>query len=482
MHDLQLEMNFAAYRNRFRDALDHGEFVMLVEHNSPSKECDPKTAKTTLENLELAALSIRNLNCALAITDAYGVTGTGCGLEYALNLTEENRDRHVIYLSGRDRTLAQTRDLLQMAGGGGLHNLVPVTGDAVPGENVRSTRARNFTESVHTLHMLNERHTFAVFPGTVMNPFQYTPYTLYPQYFKLVKKLDCGAKFIVAQAGWDILKFQALRWYLGEHGLFFPTIARLILLTPEKVEEILDRRMPGVKISPDFRDILDKELRFSLNQFEAAQWRRLELLAAGCRLLGYSGVQISGIDTPQKIKLAADRIGGALQEFTTFEQWLEEYNSYLARAEMAPIPNSFYLYDRFLRRPYPETPPRMAEIGKNEVSLREKCQFQLRRFLFSNSDIQDAANRRFLKMLLCGCRSCNKCRLPQTFYICPNHCPKRSSNGPCGGVRADGSCEVGNFECIHSYMMRLAQYSNEISKLEEKYLPPPQDLLPDQPL
>ena len=32
--------------------------------------------------------------------------------------------------------------------------------------------------------------------------------------------------------------------------------------------------------------------------------------------------------------------------------------------------------------------------------------------------------------------------LPVTGYACPMTCPKQLRNGPCGGVGADGSCEV----------------------------------------
>lgn len=41
-----------------------------------------------------------------------------------------------------------------------------------------------------------------------------------------------------------------------------------------------------------------------------------------------------------------------------------------------------------------------------------------------------------------GCRMCGQCALPQTGYACPMTCPKQLRNGPCGGVGADGSCEV----------------------------------------
>ena len=41
-----------------------------------------------------------------------------------------------------------------------------------------------------------------------------------------------------------------------------------------------------------------------------------------------------------------------------------------------------------------------------------------------------------------GCRMCGQCVLHATGLSCPMTCPKTLRNGPCGGVRADGGCEV----------------------------------------
>jgi Methylene-tetrahydrofolate reductase C terminal len=41
-----------------------------------------------------------------------------------------------------------------------------------------------------------------------------------------------------------------------------------------------------------------------------------------------------------------------------------------------------------------------------------------------------------------GCRMCGQCVLHSTGMTCPMNCPKTLRNGPCGGVRADGGCEV----------------------------------------
>lgn len=53
-----------------------------------------------------------------------------------------------------------------------------------------------------------------------------------------------------------------------------------------------------------------------------------------------------------------------------------------------------------------------------------------------------AAVERAVKGLLFDCRMCGQCVLSDTGMSCPMNCPKNLRNGPCGGVRADGSCEV----------------------------------------
>jgi hypothetical protein len=53
-----------------------------------------------------------------------------------------------------------------------------------------------------------------------------------------------------------------------------------------------------------------------------------------------------------------------------------------------------------------------------------------------------AAFERSVKGLLFDCRMCGQCILSSTGMSCPMNCPKNLRNGPCGGVRANGHCEV----------------------------------------
>jgi hypothetical protein len=47
-----------------------------------------------------------------------------------------------------------------------------------------------------------------------------------------------------------------------------------------------------------------------------------------------------------------------------------------------------------------------------------------------------------VKGFLFDCRMCGQCVLSSTGMSCPMNCPKQLRNGPCGGVRAGGYCEV----------------------------------------
>ena len=53
-----------------------------------------------------------------------------------------------------------------------------------------------------------------------------------------------------------------------------------------------------------------------------------------------------------------------------------------------------------------------------------------------------AAMERVVKGALFDCKMCGQCVLSATGMSCPMNCPKQLRNGPCGGVRENGNCEV----------------------------------------
>jgi hypothetical protein len=65
-----------------------------------------------------------------------------------------------------------------------------------------------------------------------------------------------------------------------------------------------------------------------------------------------------------------------------------------------------------------------------------------RRIGYARAEAPVAAVERVVKGLLFDCRMCGACVLSSTGMACPMTCPKQLRNGPCGGVRANGHCEV----------------------------------------
>ena len=86
-----------------------------------------------------------------------------------------------------------------------------------------------------------------------------------------------------------------------------------------------------------------------------------------------------------------------------------------------------------------------------------------------------AAVERTVKGLLFDCKMCGQCVLSSTGMSCPMNCPKNLRNGPCGGVRLNGHCEVKpEMECVWVAGIRRSKktpYEHEIYRLN-----PPVDI------
>jgi cell division inhibitor SulA len=75
------------------------------------------------------------------------------------------------------------------------------------------------------------------------------------------------------------------------------------------------------------------------------------------------------------------------------------------------------------------------------------------------------------KELVFDCRMCGQCILHSTGMTCPMTCPKNLRNGPCGGVRINGHCEViPEMKCVwveaFERSQRMPEYGKEILALQ----------------
>ncbi len=70
------------------------------------------------------------------------------------------------------------------------------------------------------------------------------------------------------------------------------------------------------------------------------------------------------------------------------------------------------------------------------------CHPLLRRIGYARLDRPFTKIESLTKGLLLDSQNCGQCIVGFTGLSCPMNCPKKMRNGPCGGVRADGHCEV----------------------------------------
>jgi len=66
----------------------------------------------------------------------------------------------------------------------------------------------------------------------------------------------------------------------------------------------------------------------------------------------------------------------------------------------------------------------------------------LSRIGYDRLDLPFLRVERLTKGFLLDSQSCGQCIVAYTGLSCPMNCPKKMRNGPCGGVRSDGSCEI----------------------------------------
>ncbi len=77
-----------------------------------------------------------------------------------------------------------------------------------------------------------------------------------------------------------------------------------------------------------------------------------------------------------------------------------------------------------------------------------------------------------VKGLMFDCQMCGKCALSATGMSCPMNCPKSIRNGPCGGVRLDGNCEVKpDMRCVWVEAWRGAQLMRNGDTIQQVQLP-----------
>jgi len=440
---------------------------------------------------------------ALSITDNPGGNAMISADILGTDLISRGQDV-IIHLSCKD----WNRNALQGRGwqlaSEGFNNILALSGD-YPTDGYQGQASGVFDiDSVALLKMfsdMNAGHATAyvqdkpqrrmepthLFLGAVVNNHKRYERELMPQYFKLAKKIESGAQFIINQIGYDSRKQDELLKYMALRGLEVPVIANVYVLSPAAARYFHADKIPGCIVT-------DELLALSERQAQSADKGKqffLELAARQCAIakgLGFRGVYLGGHlkykDYERILELTDGFAEHDWKEFAKeicFSQ-LDEF--YFFEPESASGLSSTEINRQYL---HSKTANALKAL-KQSVSLGYKLNRSIHHAIFEEGSTGFAIGKKVseavegagsgvqrtlhgaeqaLKILTFDCRDCGDCSLPDIAYLCPeSQCAKNQRNGPCGGTR-QGQCEVGEKDCIWALAYdRLKAYGEEETMLD----------------
>jgi methylenetetrahydrofolate reductase (NADPH) len=321
------------------------------------------------------------------------------------------------------------------------------------------------------------------FLGCVVTNHKRREREVMPQYFKLRKKVEAGARFVINQIGWNTRKDDELLRWIRHDGLPVSTLANVYLLSRTAARAFHAGKIPGVVVTDELLALAERH-GASPDKGRAFFVELAAKHVAVARGLGFDGVYLGG-------HMPASTFGEILDRAASFADG--EWRAF-AREIQYPVADEFYFFepDRDTGLSSGEVNAAYLESKRNRTTeLRVPMKYRFSRRLHVAAFEQDAplqpvgrafyrnveklpplakaahALEQAAKVPLFRCRDCGDCSLPDIAYVCPeSQCAKNQRNGPCGGTR-DGLCEVYDSECIWSEAYeRLKAYGEEESMLD----------------
>ena len=404
----------------------------------------------------------------------------------------------VVHFTCKDKSRNQLEALLYGLERASVRNVMALTGDhASAGYLGHSTPVFDLdaTQLVGLITQLNKglefpgpRRTVKLAPtnfivGAVVSPFKATEAELAGQYYKLKKKLEAGAQFIVTQLGFDARKFHEavlMMKHLGYEDV--PLVGNVYVLSRGAARVMRQGDVPGCVVTDRFYELLTQEAK-EADKGKAKRLERAAKMVAMMKGMGYAGVHIGGH-------------GLKYQEVETIiemgEDLAPQWRDFVHEFDF-PQPGGWYYFEKdpetglntdtpVDRSQRPPTP-----LAYRGFRLLHHTIFEPKGILFGpmramseaidGSGIEDAFNRleHLGKVITNECMHCGDCGLPDVAYLCPmSQCPKKQRNGPCGGS-SEGWCEVypGKRKCIYVRAYQRLKHYGEADQLGAYLVPPP---------
>lgn len=455
-----------------KKALAEGRFVCVLEIIPQQARSRMAALQPVIQYGQLAGWPVMP-----AFADRVGMHSDLSPLEGAAAMGDPASS--LLHFSGKDRERVDLLVLVESMKARGLEQLLLLSGDRLPGHQPGHAPVR-YLESVPALQIARE-YAPDLLLGAALNPFKYREEEGGAQYLKGQKKLAAGADFLTLQLGFDAAKHMEARNWMRAQALIKPMLACVMELTAKRAAVL--QNVPGVVITDSMRALLAQEEQVSRAYACSRSLERLALQIVGLQLMGYAGIHLSGLhtlDELQSLEQAINRLQGSTPSLTDWvEQWHASWQLPGApRVCFEPEGATWHLGQSNATASRPER-LRYKLLSSLHDQLFNRTGWVSRAFGWSVTRPICAAGaganalhavERAVKRPLVGCDTCGSCRLQDTFYICPETCPKGLANGPCGGTRLN-RCEFADRECVHSVKYRIAKSAHQLPALGQTLIP-----------
>ncbi len=380
----------------------------------------------------------------------------------------------LVHLACRDRNRNGIESMLHTLAASGIRNVLVLTGDYPASTGFRGMARPVFDlDSIHALQLIeamnsglkyelqNKKKTLPAtdfFAGVSVSPFKQLEAELMGQYFKLDKKIQAGARFIVTQVGYDARKLHELLQWLDRNGYNIPVIANVYVLPYGAARLMHANQIPGCLVTDKLLAQIENEAQ-AKDKGRSARMLRAARMYAIARGMGCAGVHIGGLNLNYPL---IKNIVKSSEELTgDWEDLIAEFDY--------PQANGFYLFQKDpktglnQKEPVPKAKQSSFSLLYELSSITHALLFQPRsplykiikrvaRCLDSSPALKGAFGylEHMAKVALYRCLDCGDCALFDMAYQCPmSQCPKNQRNGPCGGS-FEGWCEVypGEKKCV----------------------------------
>ncbi|MBN1686272.1 MAG: methylenetetrahydrofolate reductase C-terminal domain-containing protein, partial [Spirochaetales bacterium] len=347
----------------------------------------------------------------------------------------------------------------------GVQNLLVLTGDypvsgylgtAKPVFDVDSVSALHYLSAMNKgLEMAAGKKTAVIDPpefylGACVSPFKWTEGPCKMQYLKMEKKIQAGAHYFITQLGYDARKYiELIRFARDYLKIRLPIIGSVYLLTRGAARLMNAGEIPGSYVTVSFMKKVAEEAE-APDKGRGARIDRAAKQVALLKGLGYSGAHIEGLNL---------NIADVENILSKAEEYGADWETFIGEFDCVPS-KPFYLFSNERNDGEPAFTRTRRKVVLSPVFWLTRmlhftifepgtlgCKFMTWfTRVIENRKVPYAVfgwMERVAKKLLFDCRQCDDCALFELFYLCPeSKCPKGMREGPCGGSRVDGSCEV----------------------------------------